>query len=318
MRYPVAYLVKPAEIRDFADPRFVNWQGSKIIFRRLPYRHLVLEQWAMFVLACGVGWVGPFGTYVRHGLADRVGKWWLLLIGAYVLVRPALVLLRRLAKMTELSPGLVIFWGVALCSIPLAAIWRSVGRDAFRDLDGFAALLPFSLLCALAVWAVARWADDADRRLGWHRKEAATQPGLPDLASDQTEPATPPVTAQASDPGSPPTFAEPALAKRLPPGFAGPILALQSEDHYVRVHGRDSSALLLMRLRDAVAEMNGVSGEQVHRSWWVARAGVAATEKTGRSWAIRLSNGVVAPVARESMESLRRSGFLPSELRIPN
>ena len=116
----------------------------------------------MLVLACGVGFAGPFGTYVRDRLADRVGTWWLLLIGAYLLVRPAIILLRRFAKMSELSPGAVVFWGVALCSIPLAATWRSVGKDAFRDLDGYARAAP--VLHAVRAGGLGRLAVGGSRR----------------------------------------------------------------------------------------------------------------------------------------------------------
>lgn len=263
----------------------------------------------MLVLACAVGFIGPFGTYVRDGLIDRIGIWWLLLMGAYMLVRPAMIVLRGLARTTELSADAVIFWGVALASIPVAWIWRSVGRHAFRELDGFAVLLPFSLLSVLAVWAVARWAERANRRLPRRDREPTPPADVPSLAV----PAAPPVGDRLESP-SPGTPAEPPLLKRLPASFDGPVLALQSEDHYVRVHGREGSTLLLLRLREAVAEMSGVEGEQVHRSWWIARSSIATTEKAGRSWTIRLNNGVVAPVARESVERLRRSGFLPSGL----
>ncbi|HYD04986.1 MAG TPA: LytTR family DNA-binding domain-containing protein [Reyranella sp.] len=278
--------------------------GSQSISRSFSLRRLTLELWGVLVLACVVGFLGPFGTYGHARLADRVGTWWLLLMGAYLLVRPAILLLRRFERTTELSDRAVVLWGTIACSVPLAAIWRAVGRNVFRELDGFAALLPFSLLCALAVLGVARWADIAERR-------ARSVPGALPLAG----PATPAEATQADTANevergeaTPP----PPLASRLPPSFAGPILALQSEDHYVRVHGPVGSAMLLMRLRDAVAEMGATPGAQVHRSWWVAKSGIAAAERSGRSWVIRLGNGGIVPVARESAERLQRSGVLPS------
>jgi hypothetical protein len=106
----------------------------------------------------------------------------------------------------------------------------------------------------------------------------------------------------------------PRLLARLSPGFQAPIIALQSEDHYVRVHGRKGSELILIRLRDAIVEMAGVPGEQVHRSWWIAREGVIATIRAGRGWSLRLVNGELAPIARESVYRLRRSGFLAEDV----
>ena len=50
----------------------MNRQEGEAILQRLPYRRLVLELWAMLVLACAVGFIGPFGTFVRDRLTGRV------------------------------------------------------------------------------------------------------------------------------------------------------------------------------------------------------------------------------------------------------
>ncbi len=102
----------------------------------------------------------------------------------------------------------------------------------------------------------------------------------------------------------------PRLYARLSPQFDGDILALESEDHYVRVHGMARSELLLLRLRDAIAEMDGVGGEQTHRSWWVARNAVSEIAGTGRNRHLLLQNGTKAMIARDSIDRLQRSGFL--------
>ncbi len=79
----------------------------------------------------------------------------------------------------------------------------------------------------------------------------------------------------------------------------------------MRVHGARSSELLLIRLRDAIAEMDDLPGEQTHRSWWVARDAVVGVHARGRSYEIKLINGERALVARDSVERLTRSQFLP-------
>jgi DNA-binding LytR/AlgR family response regulator len=68
----------------------------------------------------------------------------------------------------------------------------------------------------------------------------------------------------------------------------------------------------LLRLRNAIAEMDDVPGEQMHRSWWVARGAVAEVSGAGRNREIRLPSGTSVPVARDSVERLQRSGFLPA------
>jgi hypothetical protein len=160
--------------------------------------------------------------------------------------------------------------------------------------------------------AVAWWAPRADEHLlrnydagGTYQWSSA--PGAAQKPGDQSaEPGSTATPAGAALSGRPRLYA------RLSPGFGGDVLALESEDHYVRVHGPRQSELLLMRLRDAIAEMDGHPGEQTHRSWWVAREAVSESVGTGRNREIILVNGARSPVARDSVERLRQSGFLPA------
>ncbi|MFC3712590.1 LytTR family DNA-binding domain-containing protein [Sphingoaurantiacus capsulatus] len=88
------------------------------------------------------------------------------------------------------------------------------------------------------------------------------------------------------------------------------MLALEMEGHYVRAHTAAGSTLILMRMRDAVAELDGIDGMQVHRSWWVARSAVENAAQHGRSITLRLKGGIKAPVARNSVPALRAAGWL--------
>lgn len=259
----------------------------------------------MAVASLVVGFMGPFGTYDGDGLAGRVSLWWMLLIGAYMLIRPAILALSWMARKAQLPETVVTFWGVAALSGPMAVYWRIRGGESTGELDGYAALIPFSLLCALGVLGVAQWAAHADRRLAARNQPAAHPASQPDRPVPAEEPGA---RAGLEYPEAMPT---PPLMARLSPRFRGPILALQSEDHYVRVHGQGESELLLIRLRDAIAEMEGVAGQQVHRSWWVARDAIERAEPSGRSWQIMLSNGIFAPVARDTVSRLRSEGLLP-------
>ena len=64
-----------------------------------------------------------------------------------------------------------------------------------------------------------------------------------------------------------------------------------------------------MRLADAVAELEGLEGAQVHRSWWVARdAVVGVTRGDGRA-TLTLKGGVTAPVSRRYAPALRKAGW---------
>ena len=91
---------------------------------------------------------------------------------------------------------------------------------------------------------------------------------------------------------------------------AGQVLCLQMEDHYVRVHTRGGSRLVLATLSQAMAAMNKTSGLQVHRSWWVAEAAVVRVIADGRNLRLELANGVSAPVARSAVAAVRGAGWL--------
>jgi DNA-binding LytR/AlgR family response regulator len=104
--------------------------------------------------------------------------------------------------------------------------------------------------------------------------------------------------------------AEPAFLKRLPPKLrGGELLAIEAEDHYLRLHTTRGQDLILMRLVDALAELEGLEGAQVHRSWWVARAAVTGAERGGGRATLTLKSGAVAPVSRTYARALREAGW---------
>jgi hypothetical protein len=276
-------------------------------------RRALLEFWAMLFMAGVVGFLGPFGTYLAGDFISRFGRWLFLLLGAYVLVRPIMILWRWIAEATGLPRGSLVFWGVIVSSFPMAFLWQWAGRDEMRLLGGYSGVLPFTLLCSLAIMAVVWWSARADAHLLLYYAAVGENPAAeqttPYWSGDLPTPAGTPPPAAAS-PRSPRT--QPRLYARLTPRFEGPILALESEDHYVRVHGMNHSELLLLRLRDAIAEMDQEPGEQTHRSWWVARGAVSQVVGAGRNRQLELANGTRAPVARDSIDRLTRSHFLPA------
>jgi hypothetical protein len=100
------------------------------------------------------------------------------------------------------------------------------------------------------------------------------------------------------------------LVQRLPPRLRGAaLLAVEAEDHYLRLHTARGSELILLRLADALAELDGIEGAQVHRSWWVARAAVAGVVRDDGRIGLRLHGGMVAPVSRTYVKALRAGGW---------
>jgi hypothetical protein len=85
--------------------------------------------------------------------------------------------------------------------------------------------------------------------------------------------------------------------------------AVQAEDHYIRLHTSAGSDLVLLRFADALAELRGLEGAQVHRSWWVARDAVESSRRENGNLFLVLRDGTKAPVSRTFTRALRDSGW---------
>lgn len=110
--------------------------------------------------------------------------------------------------------------------------------------------------------------------------------------------------------GREPRDAPPRFLDRLPYKLRGSeIFAVEAQDHYLRLHTSAGSDLLLMRLSDAIAELEGIEGAQTHRSWWVARAAVEAARRTDGRAMLKLKGGLEAPVSRTFVAALRAQGW---------
>lgn len=98
--------------------------------------------------------------------------------------------------------------------------------------------------------------------------------------------------------------------ERLPAKLKGAALyAVSAEDHYLRLHTSKGSDLILMRLSDAIAELEGLEGAQTHRSWWVARDAVESARRDGDKMVLTLKGGALAPVSRPNVRPLREAGW---------
>jgi len=105
--------------------------------------------------------------------------------------------------------------------------------------------------------------------------------------------------------------ARPALFDRLPPKFRNAeLFAINSEDHYVRIHSGAGEHMLLMRLSDAEDFASPLKGLKPHRSWWVSEAGVEAVTKSGGKLKIRLKSGIDVPVSRDGAKRVREAGWI--------
>lgn len=221
-----------------------------------------------------LGFLGPFGTNPAFNRTERYALWLGLGLVGYVCGFIAWRLLGSTPRFARRNAALLALFASLLSAIPQTFIvfWAMALLQPGRTASVGALVLLF-----LAVTAVQLILLTAivlvDRSLLF--------------SPDHTETGEPPRTGPA----------------------AFQPVALEAEDHYVRVHNVEGSKLVLQRLSDAVAEVSEVDGLQVHRGWWVANAAVAGTYvEDGRRW-VRLVNGLTIPVSRSRRRDVLARGW---------
>jgi hypothetical protein len=91
---------------------------------------------------------------------------------------------------------------------------------------------------------------------------------------------------------------------------AARLIAVEAEDHYLRVHTDAGAELLLLRFADALEELARAHGYRVHRSWWVAASAIEGASWRRGSGEVRLAGGLTAPVSRTYAPMLKKAGWL--------
>ncbi|HLZ75997.1 LytTR family DNA-binding domain-containing protein [Phenylobacterium sp.] len=87
------------------------------------------------------------------------------------------------------------------------------------------------------------------------------------------------------------------------------LIAVQAEDHYLRVHTDAGAELLTMRFADALEALAGAAGFQTHRSWWIAGDAIEGIRWRRGAGDAHLAGGLVAPVSRAHAAVLKSAGW---------
>ena len=95
------------------------------------------------------------------------------------------------------------------------------------------------------------------------------------------------------------------LTDQLPSEIGINILSMHAEDHYLRIVTDKGEALILMRLRDAIASMGEDAGIQTHRSHWVSATSTPVMIKQNGKPALELRDGRTVPVSRHYLSAVR-------------
>jgi hypothetical protein len=103
---------------------------------------------------------------------------------------------------------------------------------------------------------------------------------------------------------------DPGLDGLLPARLVGArLLALEAQDHYVRVYTDRGAELVLIGFEMALKKVSALDGRRVHRSWWAARTAVQGVRRGGGRAVLTLAGGVQAPVSRRYARRLRSEGW---------
>ena len=239
--------------------------------------------------------VGPFGTYSEMSFAERLLYWTILCVGIGMLM--VTVMLFVMKDPSRHGPGMAarIVLGSMLAAVPgsaLVVLMYELMRDVPMDLS----IPRLALLWAEVTFVgiVVSFVEVARARSMGGITAPEDGVKVPDEPGN-AEPATVvPVTL---------------LNDRLPKSFGRPadIISLSMQDHYVEITCTTGVDLQLMRLGDAIAELDGLDGLRIHRSHWVARAHLVDLRKDGhRCWA-ELSDGRELPVSQTYLDAVRAS-----------
>lgn len=250
-------------------------------------RRVLIDLTIMTVVGLLLAVLGPFGSFGMP-FALRLGYWLGIALAGYALYLPATVVATRLAGRLALPEVALWIAACVVATVPMTVVaWAVDGLWHplhLTSAQGWLIRYSNVLILGSAITSIF-W-------FGRVRRQSAM------------------VEAVEPQPQSVPSAPTPPFLDRLPAHLGRDLIALEMEDHYVRAHTQAGSTLILMRMRDAVAELGGIDGAQVHRSWWVARGHVIGTARDGRNVRLLLTGGIEAPVARGQMEALQAAGWI--------
>ncbi len=98
--------------------------------------------------------------------------------------------------------------------------------------------------------------------------------------------------------------------QKLPKELRGELLCLEMDDHYIKVHTDKGRHMLLMRMKDAITELEGHKGLQAHRSWWVSENAIMSSVKEGRNTFLNLKSDIIVPVSRTYLPEFKVRNLL--------
>ena len=243
----------------------------------LPLRRVAAEIALLTAVGVFMALLGPFGSG-DNPIGQRLVYWLSLILGGGVFgITIDETLGRRL-------PG---FWRrLAVDSLLMTPAVTGLVQLVAHVMFGAGTPLPFLPGLAFQVLVVCI-AVMALRQLAWRERPVVI------------------VEVPAGEPDTAAAFRQRLSARRR----GAVLLAVQAEDHYLRVHTDAGEELITMRFADALAELAATPGFRTHRSWWVAAPALEAVRWRRGRGEVRLSSGLIVPVSRGHAAALKQAGW---------
>lgn len=240
------------------------------------------------VLGIVFAWFGVYQTSL-FPFPERVAYWTLLMFvgaGASMLVNP--LVFERWLPGSHLTIQIAAVSALISVPVTIGLVIMEWASDGTLSQPSWWWQQYFYVIVLSAIMTTGAWGIERLRT----PQQSAPAPAPPAGAGTTTSPS-------------------PAFIERLPVKFRmAAIYAVSAEDHYLRVHSSAGEHMLLMRLGDAMRELANLEGLQTHRSWWVARQGLADTAKGDGKVTLKLKSGVEAPVSRTYQKAVKDAGWL--------
>ena len=126
----------------------------------------------------------------------------------------------------------------------------------------------------------------------------------------EAQPSTAPITDTPEETKPDTHEALPDFLQRAGIEAISEVMALEADEHYVRVHHAGGSSMVLHRFGSAIECLPETAGLRVHRSWWVADAAVASASRGGRRWQLSLTTGHKVNISDTYLDAVRQRGWL--------
>ena len=259
-------------LRELADIKF-RLEGVKPLTNFLLEIYRAFPSPIIFVpFIVAVAITGPFGTFYDLNFWQRLIFWGGAMIGCGVLFNGAIILVLFSGWFGQISRPWKIVIACILAGPPGAWLlgWiNGVFRGSSLDLEFF-----------LWLWV------------------CVTVVGIPISLMQY-------LWRQQALPGvEQPHYSVPLL-RRLPPEIGDELVSLSAQDHYVEVVTGAGKELVLINFTQALQELDGYPGMQIHRSHWVATSAIAAVEGSGRKQTVRTTDGRSLPISRAKIPEVR-------------